>query len=181
MQKAYNQLKLQNEKLELSKKKLEFQKLKLSKNETTVNEYLKEAISLFDAQTGYVKSIAGYNTSVAELNKAIGKPGFFNPKDGVSSTDYFEEFFKETLKVEAEPKKGQIFKNCFKDCFEDSPYYPQNSYEELKFKVKYTDIDKNWKKIFFWKSEESHVDYYDPLEESETDIKKQWWKFWEGK
>jgi len=122
---SYQTLILNNEKVDLARKKLAFQKLKLSKNETSINEYLKETISLFDSETNHSKSLISYYTKVSELNKAIGKPGYFNPIDGSKGRDFFKSFFE----AEVLPQKNQWFSKSKK---QNDPYYPHKTYAEIK-------------------------------------------------
>lgn len=163
--KAFEQLDISKAKKELASKKLEFQKLGLAKNESTVNEYLKEAISYFDAEALFYKAISGYYSAVADLNKSLGAPGYFNPKDGSTGTNYIEKYFEKT------GVEKSFIKSIFSNSLEDSPYYPTKKYEDIKFK---TETDKN--NILFWRKENK---YSDPIEENESKtIKKSPWKFW---
>jgi len=123
--KSYKTLVLNNEKLDLVRKKLDFKKLKLSKNEISINEYLKEAISLSDSETNYSKSLISYYTKVSELNKAIGIPGYFNPIDGFKGRDFFKSVFESNRL----PKKKKWF---FSRKKQNDPYYPDQAYSEIK-------------------------------------------------
>ena len=163
--KAHAHLEMAKQKLELSRKKLEFEKLSLAKNEANVNDYLKEAVASFEAETGYSKALSGYFTSVSDLNKALGSPGYFNASTGGTGPDYLDKF-------NATPSSGKSFlKSLFADTREDDPYYPKRSYEDLKFKA--TDAGG---KSLFWKKEKT---YTDPIEEKEKEKShSSWWKFW---
>ena len=163
--KSFDHLGISKQKLELSQKRLEFEKLNLAKNEANVNDYLKEAVASFEAETGYSKALSGYYTAVSDLNKALGSPGYFNAATGSTNPDYLGKYYDKT------PVDKSFWKSVFKDSNSNDPYYPQRSYEDIKFKTN----DEN-SKVMFWKKEKS---YTDPLETSEKEPNhKSWWKFW---
>ncbi|MBN2145543.1 MAG: TolC family protein [Candidatus Aureabacteria bacterium] len=146
----YEQVELYSEKENLQENRLKFQKIRLGKSEISLNDYLKEAISLFEAKTNYKKGISSYCSSVAELNKAIGKPGYYNPLDGTAGHDYFVMFL--------EKKEGpdNWWSRIFNPHDHDS-YYPEQPYEDLKYKRK------EEKQFFLWKK----TVYSDPVQEQE--------------
>jgi outer membrane protein TolC len=150
------QIELCREKEDLEEKKWKFQKIRLGKSEISLNEYLREALSLFEAKTSLSKEISAYCSSVAELNKAVGKPGYFNPRDGTSGRDYFEMF------SEAKESPDHWWERLFSDKNENSPYYPRKSYEDLKYQRKE-------EKQLLWKK----ITYQDPVEGKEEEEREE--------
>jgi outer membrane protein TolC len=151
--KAYDALLLYKEKRTLAEKKLEFAQLRMGKNEGTVNDTLREVLGLFDAKISYSKAILGYYTAVVDLNKALGKPGFFNPQTGTGGSGH-----EERMKPQENNDRQKWSWLPFFDSEED-PYLPTHSYEELRFQKR------DSKKFFGLLGTE--VQYMDPIEEKE--------------
>ncbi len=167
--KTYDTLLLYKEKQSLAEKKLAFAKLRMGKNEGTMNDTLREALGLFDAKVSYSKGISGYYISVVDLNKALGKPGFFNPQKGTAGLGHEEALrFKEDI---AKKRSWLFFLNSDEDI-----YMPQRSYEELRFQKQDTPV--SLLKFLRWGEHK----YIDPVEEKERQSqKKSYWKFLEHK
>lgn len=131
MLKKYELLDIAKEKLALAKKKLEFKDFSLSSGETTIADYLAQAMSVLTEEENYSKAVSAYYIAVAELNKVIAQPSYLDPFTGKLNTEKFNFF------IEDRPSKNvfrELLNFVLLNNYDKDAYYPHKSYKGYRFK-----------------------------------------------
>lgn len=119
----YKTLLIASDEKSLEEEKLKLSKIRLGKNEIATQEYLKSAIAFIDTHVALGKAVSAYYAAVSDLNKSLGKPGYFNPVSGQGDENTFSKFY---------PKAGAGDSRFWQKKFD--PYLPSQPFEALKFR-----------------------------------------------